>query len=472
MTDSPNQKAKLSIDIIIVGASISGLACAYALREAGHNVLILEAGKLPEGLAVIHCPPNMTRILFEWGIGPDILAQTSGRCPKIEFHSAYTQEKIGELIFHKKVMDELGAEMYSVHKHADLVRSLYKLAASAGAQINFGSRVISVDNETATVTLGSGKTLKADLIVGADGHQSIVRAGLEPTRKEKLDINYTTYLFTIPASRFKDDQEIPRLLGDARWYMWMGFGWGMSMFGIRNNTVLSCTLFMNEEDVDVSVDWKSQVPVKDLGTEKLGLTPMLNRILSKADSATRVKVDREDVPEYWYDSSGRVIVVGEAAHASLVGTVHSAALGIEDAAVLGRLLSKLKSKHEIKRFLSAFHEIRHPRSERLSASEQQKVDFITLPAGALSEARDESMRLQMNEGQGDWSASEDSFLTRSWEEFRDAFGYDAFDEADTWWVEWGVLLDRINGSDKSVEDDIFSGQITVERERHACTPSI
>ncbi|OCB88634.1 FAD/NAD-binding domain-containing protein [Sanghuangporus baumii] len=362
-------------------------------------------------------------------------------------------------------MDELGAEMYSVH-HADLVCSLYKLATNAGAQINFGSRVISVDNETATVTLGSGKTLKADLIVGADGHQSIVRAGLEPTRKEKLDINYTTYLFTIPASRFKDDQEIPRLLGDARWYMWMGFGWGMSMFGIRNNTVLSCTLFMNEEDVDVSVDWKSQVPVKDLGTEKLGLTPI------KADSATRVKVDRENVPEYWYDSSGHVIVVGEAAHASLVGTVHSAALGIEDAAVLGRLLSKLKSKHEIKRFLSAFHEIRHPRSERLSASEQQKVDFITLPAGALSEARDESMRLQMNEGQGDWSASEDSFLTRSWEEFRDAFGYDAFDEADTWWVEWGVLFDRINGSDNSVEDDIFSGQITVERERHACTPSI
>ncbi|KAL5493047.1 hypothetical protein ACEPAI_4495 [Sanghuangporus weigelae] len=234
----------------------------------------------------------------------------------------------------------------------------------------------------------------------------------------------------------------------------MGFGWGMSTFGIRNNTVLSCTLFMNKEDADVSVDWKSQAPVKDLGTENLGLTPILNRIISMADNATRVKVDRENVPECWYDRSGHVVVIGEAAHASLVGSVHSAALGIEDAAVL------------------AFQEIRHPRSEQLSTSEQQKVDFIALPAGPLSEARDESMRLQMQEGQVDWSASEDSFLTRSWEEFRDAFGYDAFDEAETWWVEWGVLLDRINGSDNSVEDDIFSGQITIESERHACTPSI
>ena len=152
--------------------------------------------------------------------------------------------------------------------------------------------------------------------------------------------------------------------------------------------------------------------------------------------------------------------------------MHCAALGVEDAAILGRLLSKLKSKDEIKRFLSAFQEIRLPRSELLSASEQQKVDFIALHTGPLSEARDESMRLQMQEGQADWSASEDTFLARSWEEFRDAFGYDAFDEADTWWVEWGVLFDRINRAKDNVTDDIFHGQIIVEKEQHACTPSV
>ena len=36
--------------------------------------------------------------------------------------------------------------------------------------------------------------MKADLIIGADGHQSTVRAGLELAQKEGKDVNYTTYL--------------------------------------------------------------------------------------------------------------------------------------------------------------------------------------------------------------------------------------------------------------------------------------
>lgn len=37
------QKADVSIDVVIIGASVAGLSCAYALRQAGHNVRILEA---------------------------------------------------------------------------------------------------------------------------------------------------------------------------------------------------------------------------------------------------------------------------------------------------------------------------------------------------------------------------------------------------------------------------------------------
>lgn len=37
------QKADLPIDVIIIGASVAGLSCAYSLRQAGHNVLVFEA---------------------------------------------------------------------------------------------------------------------------------------------------------------------------------------------------------------------------------------------------------------------------------------------------------------------------------------------------------------------------------------------------------------------------------------------
>ena len=40
--------------------------------------------------------------------------------------------------------------------------------------------------------------------------------------------------------------------------------------------------------------------------------------MNMADYAVRIKADRDNIPEYWYDASGHVIVIGEAAHSSLV----------------------------------------------------------------------------------------------------------------------------------------------------------
>lgn len=73
------------------------------------------------------------------------------------------------------------------------------------------------------------------------------------------------------------------------------------------------------------------------------------------------------------------------------------------------------------------------------------------------------MRAQMEEGRKDWTDSEDGYLRRSWEEFRDAFGYDAYDDADTWWVEWGILSERMHGREGNSNGNIFNGQIVVEQ---------
>ena len=119
---------------------------------------------------------------------------------------------------------------------------------------------------------------------------------------------------------------------------------------------------------------------------------------------------------------------------------------MEDAVVLGRLLSRVKDKSETGRFIAAYQEIRQERCEAVSSAEHQKVVFVALPQGPSSEERDRSMRAQMKEGAKDWSGCEDGFLRNAWEEFRDAFAYDAYDDADTWWVEWGVLFERVQGA--------------------------
>ena len=72
---------------------------------------------------------------------------------------------------------------------------LYRRAIDAGANVSFGSRVVSVDPESPSVTLASGKKIFGDLIIGADGDRSIVRKVFfdEYDEEEKDDI-FTTYL--------------------------------------------------------------------------------------------------------------------------------------------------------------------------------------------------------------------------------------------------------------------------------------
>ncbi|EEB97037.1 hypothetical protein MPER_03726 [Moniliophthora perniciosa FA553] len=62
------------LKIIIVGAGLGGLAAAYCLGRAGHDVLVLESSSEPQGNvgAGIQICPNMTRILRRWGLQREI----------------------------------------------------------------------------------------------------------------------------------------------------------------------------------------------------------------------------------------------------------------------------------------------------------------------------------------------------------------------------------------------------------------
>jgi hypothetical protein len=75
-----------SVDITLT-LGISGLACAYTLGRSGHSVCVLErARSLSQPSGGIRVPPNLTNILLEWGLGPD-LARATAKCRGSTFHS-------------------------------------------------------------------------------------------------------------------------------------------------------------------------------------------------------------------------------------------------------------------------------------------------------------------------------------------------------------------------------------------------
>ena len=63
------RKALHQLDIIVVGCGLGGLAAAWCLGEAGHRVTVLEAAvAIGEVGAGIQITPNVTRLLFRWGL--------------------------------------------------------------------------------------------------------------------------------------------------------------------------------------------------------------------------------------------------------------------------------------------------------------------------------------------------------------------------------------------------------------------
>lgn len=118
------------------------------------------------------------------------------------------------------------------------------------------------------------------------------------------------------------------------------------------------------------------------------------------------------------------------------------ALCLEDAAVFGSLFSHIQSRPQIGRFFSAFLELRRPRCESLRLKGLRETHYLTLPKGPQQAERDEPLRHTYISST--WDDVSDIQFRQEWEGLQDVFGYDAYDAADSWWVEWGFLEQRAN----------------------------
>ena len=130
-------------------------------------------------------------------------------------------------------------------------------------------------------------------------------------------------------------------------------------------------------------------------------------------------------------------------------------MAVEDGAVLAKLFSHLSSHRQIESFLYAFQELRQARVRTVRAGELASAFFMTAD-GPEAAQRDAAMRAKVREG-GNVLDSEGE-ASAAWDEYRIVFGYDCEDEADDWWVQWGVLRERARAeSDGSDVEEGSSG---------------
>ncbi len=168
------------VDVLIAGAGVGGAALALALAAGGDvRVLVCDRrsgpGNINRGDSLL---PAVTRHLAAWGAMPAVRAAGARPVNRMEvFHATR-----GRLFTAPLPATE---SPYVVLPHPEIERALVKTARATGrVRVGYGQRVVALEREAGRVVGarvqadGAERSVRARVVVGADGAASTVRAEL------------------------------------------------------------------------------------------------------------------------------------------------------------------------------------------------------------------------------------------------------------------------------------------------------
>src|SRR6202035_2604560 len=170
-----SQPANRPLRVVIIGAGIGGLAAACALRQRGIEVALNERSqKLEEVGAGLQIGPNGFKVLRTLGLEDELIRNAF---EPLSIMSITWDE--GRLRFREPLKaiarEKYGAPYMTAHR-ADLHNLLRPAIGDTPLQL--GAHCIGADtvNGSAVARFADGTTADADIVIGADGIRSAVRA--------------------------------------------------------------------------------------------------------------------------------------------------------------------------------------------------------------------------------------------------------------------------------------------------------
>lgn len=326
---------------LVVGGGIGGLSAGIALRRAGVEAEVIELHPTFNvyGVGIIQ-PSNALRALDVLGLADRCLERGSPygpvkMCTSTGFQVAQVgTPPMGRLPVHNGISRRI------------LHQVLHDGAVANGVSVRMGVTVAALDNgpDAVTVTFTDGSTGCYDLVVGSDGVYSKVR-GLVLGEYKPRYTGQSVWRYAFPRPAELDTG-----------YIFLG---KQSKVGLIPMTADTMYMFVvSAEGEDPKIPEPALVPrLKALVMEYEA--PMVRAVVDRITDPKGViyrPLETLLLPAPWYRD--RVLLIGDAVHATIPQLGQGAGLAIEDAVVLGELI---QSEKPLPTVLNAFMNRRYDR---------------------------------------------------------------------------------------------------------------
>ncbi|MER7008020.1 FAD-dependent monooxygenase [Dactylosporangium sp. NPDC000555] len=380
---------------IIVGGGIGGPVAAMALRRAGIEATVYEAydGSADGVGGALSIAPNGRTALA--AIGAEAAVAAIGHPMRAMVMQSWKGKRLAEFGAPPGLPEQL------LVWRSDLYRALHDEAGRRGIRIEHGKRLVTLADSTAggdgrvVAHFSDGTSAAGDVLIGADGIRSTVRRLIDPGAPEPRYAGLLGF-----GARTSGDGLVPT--GDK---MHMVFG-KRAFFGFQ----------VGPGESGWFANLPHPVPMSAAEVRRIGAAEWLRRLAEvfRDDRSPAVELIRrtapedlvitgglEDIPSVPTWHRGRVVLVGDAAHATSPSSGQGASLAVESAVQLARCLRDLP----VPEAFAAYEGLRRDRVERIiRMAARTNSDKAAGPAARV--LRDllmpVAMRLLANPGKWAW----------------------------------------------------------------------
>lgn len=343
----------LDKNVCIIGGGIGGLTLALSLQKKGVKCRVFEKYD--------HFQHHRTGFLI-WSYAIKILQELDVPVAEIGAPLEYFEifGRRGQPVTRMPigiVSRDHGADSYEINRR----KLVEQMSQMVGADLVAGKCCVTVqsDDGAASVTFDDGSQFEADIVIGCDGANSVIRNWVQPTAELNV-FNAGGWIGVM-------DHHPPGLKPNCHMDFWepsikagvADIGHGQARWYVGMNGHLPDRSRPKKPQIEAAV------PV---------LPEVLQHCLDATPENEMVEVIGADLPplDPWFKK--RVLMLGDAAHATSPYAGMGACSAIADAACLANLISDLDDWQKI---CEAFQEARKPAADAIVKDSRKSLNLST-----------------------------------------------------------------------------------------------